>query len=582
MIRGSGEPTGDSAMTHNTHLARALLALLLFCAVPATVAAQEQRPQLSLAVSRALAVEGTREPLRIDLRLDRPAPAGGVCIDLDLAGGNAIEGEDFRVQTEIPPIPAGGMMAMVVVHVIDDARPEPEESLRIVLRPSPCYALGSPRDVVVVIRDDDDDPAALGQRLQQLIAGAPDPLVASQLANLGELCATSRPPPGSELDRRCQLLRQALRDPGAAQRLVQSLRGVIGEEFSSQRRGFRMLAGTQLGAIGRRLEAVRGGGGAGVALVDSGIGTGNAFLPLAANVAEDGELLGRGIGLFASFTVGDGSRDSTTLENGYESESDVFLLGIDKRLDANWVVGLAWSRTGFDADLSDDTGDIELEADALSLYASRSFERGWIDGALGIGRGELRQTRVAEFAGQNGEESFSTRDVLRGRPDADLTTASLSAGYDWQRGGASFGPRLALEYSRFEVDGFSEEAIEGSDAFAVALESQRVSSMLARLGAGAQWALSTRAGVLLPQVELYWVAQFEDDADVLRGRFLNDPTGRQFLLPTEGVDSRYGEVATSLGMQFVGGWSGYLSYRRLFAFRATEQDYWSIGLRREF
>jgi outer membrane autotransporter protein len=581
MIRGSGEPTGGITMNLHSCLVRGALWLLPALAAP-LAAAQEQRPQLSLAVSRALAVEGTREPLRIDLRLDRPAPRGGVCIDLDLAGGSAVAGEDFRVDTEIPPIPEGGTMAMVVVQILDDPRPEPEETLRIVLRPSPCYALGSPREVVVTIRDDDDDPAALAQRLQQLIAGAPNPLLASQLANLGDLCATNRPPPGSELDRRCQLLRLALRDPAALQQLVQSLRGVIGEEFSSQRRGFRMLAGTQLGAIGRRLEAVRGGAGAGVALVDSGIGTGTGFLPLAANVAEDGELLGRGIGLFASFTVGDGSREGSTLENGYDSESNVFLVGIDKRLDANWVLGLAWSRTGFEADLSDDSGLIDLDADALNLYLSRSFERGWLDGSLGLGRGELQQTRVARFEGQTGEASFSIRDVLRGRPDVELLTASLSAGYDWQRGAASFGPRLALEYSRFEIEAFEEAAIEGSDAFAVALEEQRVRSLLARLGGGAQWALSTRAGVLLPQLELYWVAQFEDDADVLSGRFLNDPLSRPFQLPTEGVDARYGEVAASLGMQFVGGWSGYFSYRRLFNFQATEQDYWSLGLRREF
>lgn len=548
----------------------------------AMAAAEDPLPVLNITVDRAIATEGTQQPVRIDLRLDRPAPPGGVCIDLDFAGGSARPQEDFRLAMDVPRIPEGGTFASVPISIIDDERPEPDETVLIVLKPSNCYQPGPSHEFSLLIRDDDDDAASLGDRLQQLINSSPDPLVASQLANLGQLCATSRPPPGSELDRRCQLLRLALRDPSAAQQLLQSLRGVLGEEFSSQRRGFRMLAGTQLGAIGNRLEAVRGGAGAGIALVDSGWQGSQGFLPIAANVADDGELLGKGIGVFASVTLGDGERDATTLENGYQSDSSVFLLGVDKRLNADWVLGLAWSRTEFDADLSDDSGDIEMQSDALNLYFSRSFAAGWIDGGLGWGRGELEQTRIARFAGRTDEAEFSSVDVLRGRPDADLFTASLSSGWDWQRGNASFGPRLAFEHSRFDVDGFAEQALEGSDAFAVELDAQRIRSTLARLGFGSQWAISTRYGILLPQLDAYWVSQFEDEASVLRGRFLNDPQQRDFLLPTEGVDSRYGEASVSLAMQFVGGASAFFSYRRLLGFTATEQAYWSLGLRWEF
>lgn len=559
---------------------RALVALWL-CGLAAGAFAQS-KPTLSMVVSRAVATEGTTMPVNIQLVLDRPAPAGGVCIDIDLAGGEARPGEDFNTAISVPSIPEGASMATLPIMIVDDDASESDESVRIVLRPSECYQLGPEREFILLIRDDDDDAGSLQDRLQTIVQNAPDPLVASQLAQLGELCATNRPPPGSELDRRCQLLRLALRDPAAAQQLIASLRGVLGEEVSSQRRGFRMLAGTQLGAIGRRLEAVRGGGGAGVALVDSGLQSRHGFLPLAANVAEDGGLLGRGIGLFASAVFGSGERDSTDLENGYDSDTDIFLVGIDKRFDAEWVLGLAYAQTRSDAELSDDAGDIGLRMRALSLYASRSFEHGWIDGSLGWGRGEVRQSRVARFAGATDEESFSSVDVLRGTPDADQLTATLSAGRDWQRGNASFGPRLEAEYARFVIDGFDEVAVQGSDAFAVSLQEQTIRSLLIRAGVGAQWAISTRHGVLLPQLDLYWVNQLEDEAATLRGSFLNDPSGRLFELPTEGVDSSFGEVSASLGMQFIGGWSGYVSYRRLFGFAHTEQDYWSLGVRAEF
>ncbi|MGQ0798682.1 MAG: autotransporter domain-containing protein [Pseudomarimonas sp.] len=560
---------------------RAAVACLMLIGSGIAAAQTPSRPVLSVVVDRAIATEGTQQPVRIELRLDRPAPAGGVCISLDVASGSATLNEDFRVVSGIPPIPQGGVMALVFINIIDDPRPEPDETVRIVLQQSDCYALGMQRDFSLLIRDDDDDAGTLQQRLQQIIANTPDGLIASQLANLGQLCATDQPPPGSELDRRCQLLRLALRDPNAARQLVDSLRGLVGEELSSQRRGFRMLAGNQLGAIGRRLEAVRGGGAGGVALVDSGVSGSHGFLPMAAVLAEDGELLGRGLGVFASVVVGDGERSATELESGYDNESNTYTVGIDRRFGTQWVAGVAYGRTQFDADFSADTGALSLDQDSLTFYASRAFERGWVDASFGTGRGQVRQVRIAQFQGVTDETSFSTRDVLLGSPDSSLITGSISGGWDWQRGGFSFGPRLAAEYARYEIDPFAEEAIEGSDAFAVALDQQSLRSVIGRLGLGAQWAISTRIGVLLPQFDGHFVTQFEDEAQALRGSFVNDPRRNQFLLPTSTVDSRYGEAAFSLAMQFTQGQSAFVSYRRLFGLDDTEQAYWNLGWRME-
>lgn len=555
---------------------RALPGLLLLLGSTA-----DALPVLSISVDRAIATEGTLFPVRIDLALDAPAPPGGVCVDIDLAGGSARPGEDFQVPLSVPRIPEGGLFASIPVMIVDDDRSEPDETLLIVLRPSACFQPGASHEFSLLIRDDDDDPGSLGDRLQGLVGAAPDPLVASQLANLGQLCATNQPPPGSELDRRCQLFRLALRDPAAAQQLVQSLRGVLGEEFSSQRRGFRTLVGSQLGGIGRRLEALRSGAGSGLALVDSGLQTATGFLPLAASLADDGDLFASGLGVFASVNFGNGERATTDLESGYENDSTSILIGIDRRLGPGWIVGAAYGRASFDADMAADSGELDLLNDSLTFYASRAFERGWIDATLAYGRGELTQTRIARFGGSTDEGSFSSVDVLRGTPDSRMLGAGLSSGWDWRRGSFSIGPRVAIEYSRFEVDAFAEELVSGSDAFALQLEEQRIRSLIARLGFGSQWAISTRFGVILPQFEASWVAQFEDESGVVRGSFANDPQHRPFELPTAAVDARYGEALVAVAMQFSDGFSGYLSYRRLFDFEATEQDYWSVGFRVE-
>ncbi|MCB1552912.1 MAG: autotransporter domain-containing protein [Xanthomonadales bacterium] len=558
-----------------------MIGLLVSFAWPGLVMAQQDgRPVLSIAVSRAVATEGSQAPVTIDLVLDRPAPEGGVCIDLDLVGGTARPGEDFNSNPSVPPIPQGQTMASLPIQIVDDNVSEPDETVRIVLRPSPCYALGPNTQFDLLIRDDDDDPASLQDRLQVIINNTPDPLIASQLVNLAQLCATDRPPQGSELDRRCQLLRLALRDPQAARQLVDTLRGVVGEELSSQRRGFRMLAGGQMGAIARRLDAVRHGGGTGLSLTDVSVEGVHAFLPAAAEEAGD-DLLGSGWGLFASASIGDGRRDTTSVESGYRSDSQQLTLGFDRRIDANWVIGAALGRTEFEADLDGDSGDIDMDQTNALIYLSYSAENGWVDGSFGFGNGELDQTRVARFEAVTDDESLSAVDILRGSADTDLSFASVGAGYDFREGGFTIGPRLALEYAKLDIDAFAEQAVQGSDAFAVALDRQSIRSLLARMGLSASWTVSWSGGVLLPQIELHRVLQLEDEAEALTGRFVNDTQGPGFSLPTSPIDDRYAEAAVSLSALFPHGISGFISYRRLFSLQDTEQDYWSLGLRIE-
>ncbi len=560
------------------------LCMVLSIAAAASARAETapEPPFARMAVSRAVATENTQQPVLITVELDRPAPDSGLDIVLDLAGGTARPGEDFHPPTQGLRIAPGASAGSVSLSIIDDQQSEPDEVVRIVVRPGDGYRVGEPHSFDLLIRDDDDDPESLGDRLRELVQNTPDPLIASQIDALARLCATSRPPPGSDLDRRCQLLRLALRDPGAIPQLIGALRGAIGEELSSQRRGFRMLATGQLGALNRRLQAVRGGNGAGIALTDFGMQTSMGFLPFAAQVADDGELLGRGIGVFASGTLGDGRRDATELENGYDSDGSTLLLGLDKRFGDRWVVGLTYTRTEFDADLDAGAGELALDQNAFGLYFSYGAERFWLDGSAGIGRGEVRQERLVRFEASSEEETLSAVDRLLGSPDADQRYATLSAGLDYAHHRWSFGPRLALEYARLDIDAFSERAIEGGDAFAVAIDAQRLRSLIARAGASASAAFSTGWGVLQPQIELSWVGQFEDDAEALSGYFINDPQQQRFTLPTSAIDSRYGEVAVGLSGVFANGWSGFVSYRRLFSVDDSRQQFWSFGLRAEF
>ena len=556
----------------------ALLATSSLCA--------QSLPVLSIEGSRAVAEESTRDPVRLTVVSDRPAPEPGLPVRLGFAGGSARPGIDFLLPEDMPMIAAGSSSITVELTIIDNDEVDGDRTLAIEIRPSQRYQVGEPSRFMLLIRDDDDSEASLRQRLRQLVDRTPDPLVASQIETLGRLCASERPPADSELARRCGILRLALRDPDAAVRLVTTLRSLIAEDLSSQRRGFRSLAQSQFAPLSQRMSNLRRSEAGGLDFSGLTVQRDGLLLPLSwlhSSAASD-TLAGRGYGVFLSGNLGHGRRRSGELESGYDSDSDSLMIGVDYRINPNWVLGGFLSRARFRAEMNDGLGNLRLRQHSAGLYLGSSLAdgRGFVDAALGWGRGDLRQQRAVRFEADTDEGSFLLDDLLLGRPDAQLRHASLAAGYDFTRRAWNLGPRVALEYAQLRIDEFEERAVEGSDAFAVALDTQRLPSLIGRLGLSATGVTSTRFGVLRAQFDGAWVRQFRNETDPVVGRFINDPQGLPFELPTAPIDSNYGEVGLALSAQFAHGRSAYVGYRRLFGIDDTRLAFWSLGLRFEF
>jgi uncharacterized protein YhjY with autotransporter beta-barrel domain len=566
--------------------------LLLLCMSLGSAAQTPERPQLRIEGSRAVALESSSDPVRLTVVADMPAPAQGLRVQLGFAGGTAEPGVDFLLPEQMPVIAAGARSVTVELTLIDNRRVDGDRSLGIEIRPDRSYTVAEPARFLLLIRDDDDDEAGLRERLNQLVERVPDPLLASQIETLGRLCASERPEPGSNLAQRCSALRLAMRDPQAAQQLVVSLRGLLAEELSSQRRGFRSLAQGQLAPIAQRLQARREGATArfdasglrlrgGEHAASFGLlGFGGAAVDEHTSPAE----WHSGLALFASGSLGRGRRQSDGLEAGYDSDLQNLTLGLDRRFGEAGVVGVFASFSRFDADLAADAGDLALQQRAFGVFAGRGFAdgAGFIDASLGFGRGDLRQQRAVRFDARNDEGELRFDDVLLGEADSRLRFAALAFGFDHQRGGFGIGPRLALEYSQLEVDALTERALRGDDSFAVALDAQQLRSLLGRAGLSMQQVWSVPSGVLQLQLDAAAVRQFEDARERVSGRFLRDPQQLAFSLPTGAVDRDYAELGLALNAVFVRGVSGFIAYRRLYRLEASSLHFASLGLRIEF
>jgi uncharacterized protein YhjY with autotransporter beta-barrel domain len=88
--------------------------------------------------------------------------------------------------------------------------------------------------------------------------------------------------------------------------------------------------------------------------------------------------------------------------------------------------------------------------------------------------------------------------------------------------------------------------------------------------------------VLLPFARVEWVREFEDEAQTVVARFVNDPTGTPITITGEAQDDGYGNVALGLSSVLANGRSLFVQYERRYAQDSVSRDSLSIGGRFEF
>jgi len=111
-------------------------------------------------------------------------------------------------------------------------------------------------------------------------------------------------------------------------------------------------------------------------------------------------------------------------------------------------------------------------------------------------------------------------------------------------------------------------------------------------------AFSTSWGVLIPQLRLSWVHEFENGDRVLRGRFLADTSsfdfqhsGLQFIpgsgstifdVPLENLDSDYGNILFGLNALLPNQFSLNASLNKTLGFGSIDHTYFILSARKDF
>jgi outer membrane autotransporter protein len=256
---------------------------------------------------------------------------------------------------------------------------------------------------------------------------------------------------------------------------------------------------------------------------------------------------------------------STPGARGFDLETSGVTVGADRLLNENLLIGVTSGYSRTSTDLTEG-GRLQLDAGTkVAAYAAYFRDGFYANTILGGGSSEYRIRR----AGYGGK--------ARGETDGQEVNAQVSVGYDWRKGGLSFGPDAALRYSWASLGGYRER---GSLA-PLEIERESESSLQIQLGGHVAYAFAMGDMMWVPQLRVAWQHETMEDSPGITARWASG-AGERFRVrgPRVGRDSLL--VTGGLSVQVNPHVSLFGSYTGEFLRTNSVVHQMNLGMRAEF
>jgi outer membrane lipase/esterase len=141
--------------------------------------------------------------------------------------------------------------------------------------------------------------------------------------------------------------------------------------------------------------------------------------------------------------------DPSKIDPADDASGYHFALGLDVPVDADWVVGGAFSVGRDSMDFAEHRGDYALRDASLSVYGKWRSQSWFVDGAASYGRQGYDINRRIPLGASALEPDGDT--------DGSNTSLQLEGGYEFRSGAIAHGPYVGLIAQDVRVDGFREK-----------------------------------------------------------------------------------------------------------------------------
>ena len=326
--------------------------------------------------------------------------------------------------------------------------------------------------------------------------------------------------------------------------------------------------------IGLRLAALRGGA-TGMSLGNLSLKFGGESVSLAPSTAlsgggasADSPMLPKGLGIFATGQGSFGNQDATSQQLGFDFHTAGITLGADYRFTDRFILGGAFgyvrTKSAFDASLGDST----INGYSLSAFTNYYImDRLYIDGIVTIGLNTYDTER--NISGASATANGST--------EGSQLAVSTSTGYDFNRGGLTFGPRFSVNYVRIHIDSYSET---GASPFNLRFDGQTIESVTTTLGGQVMYAISMSWGVLSPFLNVDWEHEYLGNSNVT-GTVVATPSA-VVTVQTSSPTRDYCNLGVGFTATLKGGLSAFFRYGEVLGRSNFTYHSFNVGARLEF
>ncbi len=232
-------------------------------------------------------------------------------------------------------------------------------------------------------------------------------------------------------------------------------------------------------------------------------------------------------------------------------------VGADYRISPFTVAGFALAGGGTNFSVAG-SGSGHSDLFQAGAFIRHTVGSAYISAALAYGWQDITTDRTVTVAGS---------DQLRAQFNANAFSGSLEGGYrfvaPWIGGGIGITPYAAAQFTTFDLPAYAEQAIVGSNAFALAYNAKDVTDTRSELGIRTDKSFAMPDGILTLRGRLAWAHDYDPDRSIA-ATFQTLP-GASFVVngAAQAYDSAL--VTASVEKKWLNGWSAAATFEGEFS-----------------
>ncbi|MEH2484177.1 autotransporter outer membrane beta-barrel domain-containing protein [Bradyrhizobium sp. AZCC 2230] len=231
-------------------------------------------------------------------------------------------------------------------------------------------------------------------------------------------------------------------------------------------------------------------------------------------------------------------------------------VGADYLLSPNTVAGFALAGGGTSFSLANNAGSGRSDLFQAGVYARHNFGQAYISGALAYGWQDITTNRTVTLAGL---------DQLQARFNANAFSGRVEGGYrfvsPWM--GVGITPYAAGQFTTFDLPAYAEQAIVGTNNFALAYGAKSVTDPRSELGFRTDKSFAMPDGALMLRGRLAWAHDYDPNRSI--GATFQSLPGASFVVNGAAQASDSALVTASAEKKWLSGWSAAATFEGEFS-----------------